>query len=97
MRLLTLTQLKEGRENLASLVEEFYLFFLTSKTAIILALVLRFFALLRKSSFALMHLQYIRRLYNVHVSSIVDTAFMYGVLIIFIKQVQVKSRQRRTA
>lgn len=27
MRLLTLTQLKEGRENLASLVEEFYLFF----------------------------------------------------------------------
>ena len=26
---------------------------------------------------------------NVHVSSIVDTAFMYGVLIISIKQVQV--------
>ena len=64
MRLLTLTQLKEGRENLASLVEEFYLFFLTSlKKAIILVLVLRFFALLRKSSFALMHLQYIRRMY----------------------------------
>ena len=63
MRLLTLTQLKEGRENLASLVEEFYLFFLTSKKAIILVLVLRFFTQLRKSSFALMHLQYIRRMY----------------------------------
>ena len=62
MRLLTLTQLKEGRENLASLVEEFYFFF-TSKKAIILVLVLRFFAPLRKSSFALMHLQYIRRMY----------------------------------